>query len=152
MPVEKVVITRASKNDIADIMVLEREAFGRDAYPRGFLEEVLDREECIFLKASLKDKTVGYVLALRESNDEGHIISIAVKDSYKGKGIGGKLLEAAEQELAKRGAKIIRLEVSEKNTIARRLYERHGYKVIARLPSYYSDNSAALVMVKILEH
>jgi ribosomal protein S18 acetylase RimI-like enzyme len=57
------------------------------------------------------------------------INGIAVAKEAQGRGIGSILLNAATEEATRRGARKITLNVHGTNTVARRLYERHGYIV-----------------------
>jgi ribosomal protein S18 acetylase RimI-like enzyme len=59
------------------------------------------------------------------------IYDIAINPEHRGKGYGRALLQAAERESAKQGAKAIGLNVFGTNTIARSLYESSGYQVTA---------------------
>jgi ribosomal protein S18 acetylase RimI-like enzyme len=54
---------------------------------------------------------------------------LAVAKEARGRGIGAILLTAATDEGTRRGARKITLNVHGTNTVARRLYERHGYVV-----------------------
>ncbi len=45
----------------------------------------------------------------------------------RGRGIGTRLLKAAESEAVARGAKLLEINVDGEDTDARRFYERHGY-------------------------
>jgi ribosomal protein S18 acetylase RimI-like enzyme len=55
------------------------------------------------------------------------INGVAVAKEAQGRGIGSILLAAAAEEGTRRGARKITLNVHGTNTVARRLYERHGY-------------------------
>jgi ribosomal protein S18 acetylase RimI-like enzyme len=57
------------------------------------------------------------------------INGVAVAKEAQGRGIGSILLSAATEEGTRRGARKITLNVHDTNTVARRLYERHGYVV-----------------------
>jgi ribosomal protein S18 acetylase RimI-like enzyme len=57
------------------------------------------------------------------------INGVAVAKEAQGRGIGSILLTAATEEGTRRGARKITLNVHGTNTVARRLYERHGYVV-----------------------
>jgi ribosomal protein S18 acetylase RimI-like enzyme len=54
---------------------------------------------------------------------------LAVAKEARRRGIGAILLSAATDEGTRRGARKITLNVHGTNTVARRLYERHGYVV-----------------------
>ena len=57
------------------------------------------------------------------------INGLAVAQEVRGQGVATALLEAAAAEGKRRGARKISLHVHGTNTVARRLYERHGYVV-----------------------
>jgi len=56
-----------------------------------------------------------------------HLEVVVVAEGAEGKGIGGKLLEVAEEEAQKRGALSMTLHVFARNRRAREVYERAGY-------------------------
>ena len=56
-----------------------------------------------------------------------HLEAIAVSDGMEGRGVGQMLLEAAESEARRQGAKTITLHVFASNKRARSFYERSGY-------------------------
>lgn len=72
------------------------------------------------------DEIVGYVNPVVDRN-EGWIGGIGVLRDYRGRGIGTKLMLAAESECRRKGAHEISLEVIEGNFRAQRLYERQGF-------------------------
>ena len=67
----------------------------------------------------------------------GEIVSIYFLPEYMGKGHGGKLLEAAVDELKKQGFDKILLWVLEDNHRARHFYEKHGFTCT---DEYIEDN------------
>jgi ribosomal-protein-alanine N-acetyltransferase len=81
--------------------------------------------------------------------DEAEIITIGVHPDFRGTGIASAMLVLAESEIAKAGVQKIFLEVAEDNLPARKLYEKNGYKQIAKRPKYY-DGIDAMLMEKIL--
>ena len=56
-----------------------------------------------------------------------HLEAIAVSDRMEGQGVGQMLLESAESEARRQGAKTITLHVFASNKRARGFYERSGY-------------------------
>jgi len=54
---------------------------------------------------------------------------------HRDRGIGARLLEAAEREILGRGPDVARLSVIELNTSARRFYARHGWTELRRYVS-----------------
>jgi len=64
-----------------------------------------------------------------------YINALAAYPEFRGLGLGTKLLEAAHTLAPDAGCEQLSLEVFDQNEGAVRLYERHGYREIARLPS-----------------
>lgn len=61
--------------------------------------------------------------------DRGVVETLYVAADHRGEGIGGRLLERAEQALAADGITAVGLEVMAANQDARRFYRAHGYDV-----------------------
>ena len=62
--------------------------------------------------------------------DEAYIYNVVVSGTWRGHGIGDRLLEHLHTQADRRGKRRALLEVTATNTYARRLYERHGYTVV----------------------
>lgn len=90
------------------------------------------------------------VLFFRKGSPLARLYSIAVAAELRGRGIGDVLLKMCEDEAADRGCTRLRLEVRSDNGAAQRLYERHGYRLIANRPGYYEDGATALCYEKRL--
>lgn len=103
-----------------------------------------------FLVADCSGTIAGYVVGVKEMGSTGHIISLAVHPSYRGRGLGSVLLKELEERMVRDGVKRIKLEVSVSNRAAISLYRSRGYRVVNVVPSYYPDGSDAYVMVKEL--
>ena len=73
-------------------------------------------------------KIVGYVTPVIDGH-EMWIGGLGVRPAYRSRGIGTKLLRAAEEVCKKKGVNTALLEVIEGNDRAQRLYERLGYKL-----------------------
>ncbi|ESP88224.1 GNAT family N-acetyltransferase [Candidatus Halobonum tyrrellensis] len=77
---------------------------------------------------------VGFVMFAPETGsyeqdvERGVVHNIYVEPAYRGRGVGGRLLAAAEEALAAAGANVVSLEVMADNDDARRFYERAGYE------------------------
>jgi len=89
----------------------------------------------------------GYIVA-RMGADELHINNVAVRENYRGRGIGRSLLEMILTEGIKGGASRAFLELRAGNDAALALYEKCGFRVTARRQKYYSEPvEDALVMI-----
>jgi ribosomal protein S18 acetylase RimI-like enzyme len=90
----------------------------------------------ITLVAEVGEELVGTVtLAGTHSDPEladrverAYISDLAVSPRWQRKGVGARLLAAAESEARRQGFRIVTLTVDERNLPARRLYERSGYQ------------------------
>ncbi|HEU4947034.1 MAG TPA: GNAT family N-acetyltransferase [Kribbella sp.] len=91
----------------------------------------------IHLVAELDGQLVGY-LRLKDKYpfvEGAGILAIngfAVAPAARRLGVGKALLDAAEAEGKRRGARKLTLNVFDTNTAARRLYERQGYTIVGR--------------------
>ena len=72
--------------------------------------------------------------------DEAHIVSVALRNEYKGRGLGELLLMGAIEEAVRRRMSVATLEVRKSNFVARNLYEKYGFQCRGIRKGYYSDN------------
>ena len=63
--------------------------------------------------------------------DEYFLSNLAVKQSFRGKGIGTKIIEKVEEKARQAGLAKVSLMVAIKNRAARRFYERNGFQIKA---------------------
>lgn len=92
----------------------------------------------------------GYIVA-RETAGELHINNVAVRAEYRRRGIGAALLNRVLDEARRRKAKAAFLEVRSANHAAQALYEKSGFRAIARRADYYSEpREDAVVMSLVL--
>ena len=57
-------------------------------------------------------------------------VSIGIVPDRRGRGVGRSLLDAVTAQARERGVRALGLSVSERNLVARRLYERAGFVVV----------------------
>jgi ribosomal-protein-alanine acetyltransferase len=138
-------IREAHPTDIADLAALEELAFASDRLSRRRLAALARSPTARLLVAHREGELAGYALLLTRRNSRAaRLYSLAVAPGRAGRGLGSRLLTAAEAAARERGAESLRLEVRTDNAAAIRLYERHGYRVIGRRDDYYEDGAAAL--------
>ena len=148
-------IRRCLKDDIPAVININAATLP-EHYSDYFYYEILGEFPETFLVAELKGEVVGYVMSRIEYGfshlrklglaRKGHIVSIAVREVHRGKGLGTGLMLKAQEEIAAKTATECYLEVRVSNTDAITLYEKLGYKTTGRLEAYYKDGEAALVM------
>jgi ribosomal-protein-alanine N-acetyltransferase len=79
--------------------------------------------------------------------DEAHIVTIAVEERERRKGIGEMLLIAAIDLATTRSQEVVTLECRTSNLPAQALYEKYGFKKVGVRKRYYTDNDEdALIM------
>ncbi|MDA4121388.1 MAG: ribosomal protein S18-alanine N-acetyltransferase [Thaumarchaeota archaeon] len=149
-------IRKCEREDIPAVIEINMATLP-EHYSDYFYYEILAEFPETFLVAELENGLVGYIMCRVEYGfsqlkrlslaRKGHIVSIAVKDEHRGKGIGGRLVLAAQEEMEKKSATECYLEVRVSNQGAITLYEKLGYKSTGHLDAYYKDGEAALVMV-----
>ena len=91
----------------------------------------------------------GYIIA-RDTAGELHINNVAVRSEYRRRGIGAALLNRVLNEARRRQAKAAFLEVRSANRAAQALYEKSGFKAIARRANYYSEPIEDAVVMSLV--
>ena len=80
---------------------------------------------------------------------EAELLRIAVSPEARGQGLGRRLLEACQRELAEEGLVHLFLEVRPTNAAAIRLYEACGWEPCGRRLRYYTDGEDALLFQRV---
>lgn len=82
-------------------------------------------------------RVVGVVVyTLRGTFDHsGYVRAVGVAEDVQGRGVGGRLMDAAEEEIFQAGPNVFLL-VTSTNTGAQRFYERRGYRRVGEIPDY----------------
>jgi ribosomal-protein-alanine N-acetyltransferase len=88
---------------------------------------------------STQDYIVGYV-GVWLMVDEAHIVAIAVREAYRGRGLGEFLLMRAIEIGTASQVDNVTLEVRRSNLIAQSLYEKYQFLKVGVRARYYSDN------------
>ena len=78
---------------------------------------------------------------------------IAVTRDTQAKGIGGKLLRHAEEDIRSKKGRVLFIETSSlpHYELTRNFYKKHGYETAAELRDYYSDGDHMIVFRKRLD-
>lgn len=136
--------------DLSAIYELEKMSF-RDPYPPSFIDTLAHLNPETFLVAEENGRIVGYVVAMFQGENLGHIISIAVSPNRRRRGVGSALTLKLLEVLKRLGAESVRLEVRRSNIVAQRFYEKLGFKKAYVIKNYYRDEDA-YVFVTALEN
>lgn len=144
----KVEILPANLWDLNSVRELEHLSFPLDEWPLIEMIGVLSLPSIERWKAVIQEKLVGFIAAdIRKRQRVAWIATIAVHPDFRGQGIGGELMQIAEQ---RSGMPAIRLSVRASNKSAQKLYQGRGYSQIDVWPQYYQGDEDAIVMEKKL--
>jgi len=138
----EVTIEDASIQHLDRLYEIEKECFDKEVFTKQQIAHLLTDYNSIGLVAKINGKIVGFVIGMlyiERTALAGHILTIDVSPAYRKKGIAQKLLKEIEKIFKEKGAKTCHLEVREDNVAALRLYQKLGYKKVARLKGYYRD-------------
>ena len=141
------VIRECQRADLPNIASAEKACFS-DAWTEQMLESGMERMDFYGLVAEEDGAFVGYgfIAVLFENAD---LERIALLSDYRGKGYGGKLLDALLQGAKWRGAEQMFLEVRCSNQAGLGLYESRGF-VRTRVRKGYYNGEDAIEMKKTL--
>ena len=148
-------IRRAGPSDLISIMEINLKTLP-EHYSDYFYESLLAELPEAFIIAEIGGKHVGYIMCKTEfgfSNfkklgfvKKGHVVSIAVVEEHRRKGIGNALVEESVNGIKLRKCDEFYLEVRCSNTDAVRLYEKMGFVIRQQLNAYYRDGEDAYLM------
>ncbi|MGM0847370.1 MAG: ribosomal protein S18-alanine N-acetyltransferase [Bacillota bacterium] len=141
-----------SIEDLDDIMEVEKRSFTIPWTRDAFFNEIETNQFATYIVLEDSDNVIGYC-GVWIIVDEAHITNIAVLPSFRGQGLGDKLLKSMIEIAKEMGARTMTLEVRVSNTPAQSLYKKFGFMEGGIRKNYYSDNQEdALVMwVKLYE-
>jgi ribosomal-protein-alanine N-acetyltransferase len=96
--------------------------------------------------APTSDYIIGYV-GVWLMVDEAHIVAIAVRQDYRGRGIGELLLAESLDLAIEHRQNNVTLEVRRSNAVAQALYEKYRFLKVGVRRRYYSDNGEDAVIM-----
>ena len=125
-------------------------------YSDYFYESLLGEIPEAFLVAEIEGRHIGYIMCKTEygfSNfkklgfvKKGHIVSVAVVDEHRRKGIGKALVDESLKGIQSKKCDELYLEVRCSNNEAVLMYEKLGFIIKQRLKTYYRDGEDAYLM------
>ena len=147
-------IRSADVGDLDALVSLEEGSFPGDRLSRRQLRHLLTRGHAALLVA--EDPTSGrvvgdVVLLFRRGTAIARLYSIAVHPSARGRGLGTRLLDAAEREAWTRERAWMRAEIRKDNEASIRLFESQGYRRFGEYADYYADHMDAWRVEKALD-
>mgnify|MGYP002403806637 CR=1 FL=1 len=138
-------------SDLAALVTLELDVFKTDIVSRRSFRHFIASRQASLIIAEERGGLAGYVLVLYPPRSRlARLYSIAVGPHVGGRGLGPRLLAAAEEAARRRGRRAMRLEVHVRNKRAIARYEKSGYRLFGRHRDYYDDHADALRFEKPL--
>jgi ribosomal-protein-alanine N-acetyltransferase len=121
------------RRDLGRVVEIERDSFGKDAWPAEAFAEYWRESPELFLIALLGRRIAGYSIA-RTDWRGAELESIAVNPQFRGRGVAQALLDAT---VARLPAVTLRLMVSTTNAPALRFYRQYGFVRTRLVKRYY---------------
>lgn len=150
-----ILIERMSEHDLLEVVQIEEQSglsrWGWSAY---YAELQGANRDLMLVARPAKSATpepppiAGYIVA-RETAGELHINNFAVRSEFRRRGIGATLLNQVLREASQRKANAAFLEVRSTNHAAQALYEKCGFRAIARRANYYSEPREDAVVMSL---
>lgn len=143
---QTVVFRKMEIADIQAIVAIEHECFTQPWTESAFYNELMHNHFAHYVVMLWGEYIIGYG-GMWTIMDEAHITNIGIREAYRGRKLGDRLMRELLTMAADRGMKRITLEVRVSNTVAQQLYEKYGFHVEGVRRGYYSDNGEdALIM------
>ncbi|HLI45963.1 MAG TPA: N-acetyltransferase [Geobacterales bacterium] len=155
---ETIFVREVKREDIPTVVEINRRALPEN-YSIDYFYYHLEEFPDLFLVGIVKRDDLEYIAGYSMSRIEfgfsnfglslvkkGHLISIAVLDQFRRKGIASSLIKTTIERLTKKKVNEFYLEVRVTNYPAISLYKKFNFVVTNKIPSYYSDGEDAYVM------
>jgi len=142
-PVHTAIIRPAKPHDLAGIVGIEEISFDNagERFDAGKVKFLLQSRRTESLVAEDDGKILGWAVGFtwpRGKIHWGRVFALAIHPEARGRKLGGRLLHELIQQLRRRGATEIFLEVRQDNHPAIALYRRCGFAHRATLQNFYA--------------
>ena len=143
-------IRRMEEADLDQVVEIERLVFPNPWSRWAFESELqVAISNCFVLEE--EGLVAGYII-YRLLGEQAHILNIALRPEWQGRGWGRRLMEWALDRMKREGVRFVWLEVRASNKRAIKLYQKLGFKVLKVIKNYYYNPvEDALLMVKKLD-
>ncbi|MEY4994541.1 MAG: tRNA ((37)-N6)-threonylcarbamoyltransferase complex transferase subunit TsaD [Actinomycetota bacterium] len=139
-------------DDLSQVMALEHATFPNDAWSQESMASELSSATGYYI-GLFNPELVGYAgLATVPGSFSSDIQTIAVLDSYRGQGLGKRLLENLVSQAKKLGSEQILLEVRVDNESAIKLYQSFGFERIDVRKRYYQPDDVDALIMRLKVH
>lgn len=142
----KPVIRAMVLEDVPAVAQIEKESFTLPWSAEAFRTELVHNRFARYSVLEQDGQIIGYC-GMWVIADEAHVTNIAVREPFRGRGLGERLMRWLMEEARSLGARRMTLEVRVSNERAQRLYRKLGFVSCGVRPGYYTDNMEdALIM------
>lgn len=140
-------IRRATRHDLSQLATLDEAVFGAMPYPGFFFRQAMELwPEFLLLSENRAGDLQGYLLAAPSASPRmAWILSLAVRESARGRGVGKALVRAAVLAMRQKGISTVRLATHPEN-FAVGLYQKLEFRMIGSDPDYYQDGEPRVIM------
>lgn len=131
----------ATVRDLDALLALENACYPpNQAYSREEYRYSLVKAKAINILWEENGEATGFIGAFHHRAWRvGHLYTINVHPKERGKGLGIRLMDECHRRLKELGMTRAVLEVNVENAGAIRLYEKCGYRLVQRMPDYYTQ-------------
>jgi ribosomal protein S18 acetylase RimI-like enzyme len=144
-------IRPAALKDLDALERIETRSFETDRLSRRSFRYLLTKANAATLVDEKSGVVRGYAMLLFNTGTSlARLYSYAVDPDYRNKGIGGRLVQAAEELAQENECVTLRLEVRKDNAASINLFKKCGYRYLEMVPDYYDDHMEAVRFEKLL--
>ena len=129
-------VEKYTLEDLRGIAEIEKECFEKPWSYESFCMEYADKNKFYFVARNGEGKVIGYG-GYAHILDEGHIMNIAVTESYRKQGVAKAIVAKMIGSARDNGINSITLEVNDANKPAIALYEKMGFEFCGLRKHYY---------------
>jgi ribosomal-protein-alanine N-acetyltransferase len=144
------IVLQMTEVDVNECWRLDQRCFSDgEAYDRETIRYLLAHHQAVSFKmVTASNDMIAFVVGMIEPDSTGHVVALGVDPDYRRLGFGRDLMHAVEDGFLTNGISTVRLEVRTTNDVAQKLYFGMGYKIVRRMPRYYTSGDDGYLMVK----
>lgn len=144
-----ITIEKMTAEHIPHLAELEKQCFSTP-WSENALAEELDNPHARFF-VCIKDGAVCGYIGAHNIVGEVYITNVGVLPSYRGQGIGAMLVGFLKEYSKTENADFITLEVRKSNSVAIKLYNKTGFKVVGERKNFYDNPKEDAILMTIGE-
>jgi len=141
----EIAIRTMAEADLDEVLAIENDSFPLPWNRDHFLDELKSGYAFPLVAIEQEEAIVGYICP-RLLLEEGHILNVAVRRDFRGRGVARLLVERVLDECRAGGGTVVFLEVRHSNKVAIDLYRKIGFFATGRRRKYYENGEDAILM------